>query len=258
MNIKKDTLRKRQTEPEIRVPENDDARDIYSIRDMQGIAPAKFGLREQNKVDKLQRIFLTARRHFAEVGYEATTLRDVAKEARVALGTLSFYAESKRELVLLVFNATMPEVFERCRKAGVYKGSLPDALASYFRPAYTAYAKEPGLYRILLRENVFHTTSPHAREFHRLRNETIQDLRELLEQARSSGEIRPYIDIDLTARTIFFLLFAAVRLWICTDQPAVEAGLAELRGMIALLLDGMRNDAGERARTAPRAGRSRK
>lgn len=238
------------------VSENEDVGDIYSILDMQGINPGRLGLRELNKVDKLRRIFLAARRQFAEVGYDATTLRDVAKEARVALGTLSFYAESKRELVLLVFNAIMPEIFERCRESGAYHGSLPDALAGYFRPAYTAYAQEAGLYRILLRENVFHTTSPHAREFHRLRDETIHDLRELLEQARHNGEIRAYIDIDLTARTIFFLLFAAVRLWICTDRPEVEAGLAELRSMIALLLDGMRSGPAERA--APRIKAARK
>lgn len=232
--------------------ENDDLGDIYNILDMQGVNPDRLGLRELNKVEKLQRIFQAARRQFAQVGYDATTLRDVAKEARVALGTLNFYAESKRELVLLVFNSTMPDVFDHCRESGVYRGSLSDALAGYFRPAYAAYAKEPGLYRILLRENVFHINSPHAREFHRLRDKTIDDIRGLLEQARKNGEIRPYIDIDLTARTIFFLLFAAVRMWICTDRPEVETGLAELRSMVALLLDGMRSDPASRATPRPR------
>jgi AcrR family transcriptional regulator len=250
MNSKRQSVQNRSTEGGEADSEAEFARDIYRILDLQGVESAKFGLREQNKVDKLRRIFSAARRQFAEVGYDATTLRDVAKEAHVALGTLSLYAESKRELVLLVFNATMPAVLEGCRKAGVYDGSLSDAVTAYFRPAYTAYAREPVLFRILLRENVFHTTSAHAREFHRLREETIQDLRNLLVQAREDGEIRPYIDIDLTARTIFYLLFTAVRLWICTDKPTVEAGLAELRSMIALLLDGMRSDGMERA--APR------
>lgn len=216
--------------------------DIYRVRDLLGVDSERFGLREQNKVDKLERIFAAARRQFAEVGYDATTLRDIAKEARVALGTLNFYAESKSELVLLVFNTAMPKVLDKCREAGVYNGSLSDALIAFFRPAYTAYAEEPGLFRVLLRENVFHTHSPHAREFHRIRVETINDLRKLIDEARDNGEIRPYIDVELTARTIFFLMFAAVRIWISSDHPTADSGLTELKSMIALLLDGMRSD----------------
>ncbi len=217
------------------LPEKDRARDIYRIRGVQGERAETLGLREQNKVDKLQRIYLAARRQFADVGYDGTTLRDIAKEARVALGTLGFYAENKRELVLLIFNEFMPPVIERCREAGTYEGSLVDAVVAYFRPVYTAYAEEPGLFRTILRENVFHTTSPHAREFNRIRLQTMGHLRDLISKARDAGEIMPYIDIDLAVRTIFYLMFASVRWWLHTDRPAVESGLAELRTMTALL-----------------------
>lgn len=250
MDKKKEVLERPET---VKAPVSTDQAvlDIYRVRDLLGIDSESFGLREQNKVDKLQRIFRAARRHFAEVGYDATTLRDIAKEARVALGTLNFYAESKSELVLLVFNTAMPKVLEKCRQAGVYDGSLSDALIAFFRPAYTAYAEEPGLFRVLLRENVFHTHSPHAREFHRIRVQTIDALRKLIDEARDNGEIRAHIDVDLTARTIFFIMFAAVRIWISSDQPTVDAGLTELRSMIALLLDGMRSDTAERVRGTP-------
>jgi AcrR family transcriptional regulator len=257
MDTEKKVASPGSTDIEVAESEDNGALDIYRVRHLLGIDSERFGLREQNKVDKLQRIYLAARRQFAEVGYDATTLRDVAKEARVALGTLSSYAESKSELVLLVFNATMPPVFDKCREQGVYDGSLLDTLTDYLRPAYTAYAEEPGLFRVLLRENVFHTTSSHAREFHRIRAETLHDLRKLIDQARENGEIRPYMDADLTARTIFFLLFASVRIWISTDQPKVETGLTELKSMIALLLDGLRSNAVERAREAPRKARAK-
>lgn len=234
------------------VSEKEDTRDVYRIRDTLGGRPETWGLREQNKVDKLQRIYMAARRQFTDAGYDATTLRDIAKEARVALGTLGFYAENKRELVLLIFNEAMPPILERCRKTGVYQGSLADALVKFFRPAYAAYAAEPELFRTILRENVFHTTSPHAREFHRIRAETIGYLRDLASQARNEGEIKPHIDVDLMARAVFYLFFSAVRWWICTDRPSVEPGLAEVRSMIALLLEGMKNDRAEQATSARR------
>lgn len=246
--------KKRRSGP--KVSAKDDVRDVYRIRESLGAQPETWGLREQNKIDKLQRIYMAARRQFADVGYDAATLRDIAKEARVALGTLGFYAENKRELVLLIFNEAMPPILERCRKTGVYQGSLADALVGFFRPAYAAYAAEPELFRTILRENVFHTTSPHAREFHRIRAETIGYLRDLISQACNGGEIKPSIDVDLTARAVFCLFFSAVRWWICTDRPSVEPGVAEVRSMIALLLEGMKNDRIEqppaaRRRTAP-------
>jgi len=229
-----------------RLAEKDDARDVYRIRDTADSSET-LGLREQNKVDKLQRIYMAARRQFAGAGYDATTLRDIAKEARVALGTLGFYAENKRELVLLIFNQEMPPILERCRKAGVYRGSLVDSLVSFFRPAFASYAEEPDLYRTILRENVFHTTSPHAREFGRIRVQTIAYLKDLISEARDHGEIKPSIDIDLTARAVFFLMFSAVRWWISAEKPSVEAGMAELRSMIGLLLGGMKKEKAEQA-----------
>ncbi|WP_439361576.1 TetR/AcrR family transcriptional regulator [Bradyrhizobium sp. DASA03007] len=229
--------------------EKEQAHDVYRIRGAHADNAETLGLREQNKVDKFQRIYAAARRQFAEVGYDGTTLRDIAKEARVALGTLGFYAENKRELVLLIFNEFMAPVIDRCREAGVYQGSLVDAVVAHFRPVYSAYAAEPDLFRTILRENVFHTTSPHAREFSRIRLETISHLRDLVSKARDAGEIMPYIDVDLAARTIFYLMFASVRWWLhATEKPSVEPGLAELRTMTALLLDGMK---GSKAEVAP-------
>ncbi len=257
MDSKKKGLSQRSAASEVSDLEDEGALDIYRLRELLVIDSERFGLREQNKVDKLQRIYLAARRQFAEVGYDATTLRDVAKEARVALGTLSFYAESKSELVLLVFNATMPPVFAKCREEGQYKDSLLEALTAYFGPAFKAYSEEPGLFRVLLRENVFHTTSLHSREFHRLRSDTLRDLRKLIDQARENGEIRPYIDLDLTARTIFFLMFASVRIWISSGQPKADAGLTELKQMISLLLDGLRANTFERSHETSRKKRTR-
>ncbi|MBV8923959.1 MAG: TetR/AcrR family transcriptional regulator [Bradyrhizobium sp.] len=227
------------TEPAV---EPETTGDLYRIRGQWRSGADEVGLRERNKLEKVERITSAARRQFANKGYDGTTLRDIAKEAHVALGTLGFYAENKRDLVLLIFNETMPPILEKSKKAGVYEGSLVEALSKFFRPAFTAYAEKPDLHRTVLRENVFHSRSPHAREFHRIRTETIGLVRDLIQQARAAGEIRPYIDVELGARTVFFLFFAVVRWWLAAERPEVELGLTEFRSMCALLLDGMKRD----------------
>src|SRR2546423_1327806 len=54
------------------------------------------------KVDKRQAIGDAARSLFTTVGYEATTIADVARKAGVAVGTVYLYFKNKTELLYAV------------------------------------------------------------------------------------------------------------------------------------------------------------
>jgi AcrR family transcriptional regulator len=58
--------------------------------------------------DKKARRRLTARRLFADAGLEATSVRQLAREARVNIAAVNYYFGSKENLYL--------EVCEQCRK----------------------------------------------------------------------------------------------------------------------------------------------
>ena len=64
----------------------------------------KLGVRERSKRERQDRIMMAARTMFAEHGYDATTLRQVAERAGLGLGTLFNYISDKRDLIYLVFN----------------------------------------------------------------------------------------------------------------------------------------------------------
>src|SRR5579872_6734885 len=72
--------------------------------------PSELGLREQNKLEKRQRIREAARELFSKRGYDSATLRQIARRAHVGLGTLFNYAQDKRDLVFLVFNEELAAV----------------------------------------------------------------------------------------------------------------------------------------------------
>ena len=55
------------------------------------------------------RLYATAMRLIAARGYEATTLRDIAKEARVSVGLLYRYFPSKQAVVLALYDALSTE-----------------------------------------------------------------------------------------------------------------------------------------------------
>lgn len=58
------------------------------------------GLRESQKAQREQRILQAAERRFREQGYEQTRIEDVAREARISVGTVYNYFANKSDLLL--------------------------------------------------------------------------------------------------------------------------------------------------------------
>src|SRR5688572_13883242 len=60
-----------------------------------------------------QRLYATALRLIAARGYEATTLRDIAKEASVSVGLLYRYFPSKQAVVIALYDELSAEYARR-------------------------------------------------------------------------------------------------------------------------------------------------
>ena len=61
------------------------------------------GLRERQKTARRQAIYRAAARLFAENGYGATTVEEIAEEAGVSVPTLYSYVSSKADLVVAIY-----------------------------------------------------------------------------------------------------------------------------------------------------------
>ena len=205
--------------------------DLYEVRDKVRSASAELGLRERHKFDKLERISNAAHRLFSREGYEGTTLREIAKEAEVALGTLALYARDKRDLILMLFNKVIPPLLDQGRKNAKLATSLPDSMIAFFEPFYVAYANNPTLYRIVLSQIYSGTSSVHGNENNLIRKGLIDDLADLIRRAVTAGECSTGTDPTLQAKSFYFLYFAAVRAWLADESPVVKVGTAELRAL---------------------------
>ena len=231
--------------PELRTKEKGEkmtaVEDLYSVRASARSGVQELGLRQRHKIDKLQRITDAAETLFGTHGYDGTTLRDIAKQAGIALGTLSLYASDKRDLILLIFNKTIPPLVEQGRLRTSPKGKLADNMRTYFEPFYQAYSNNLTLYRIVLSYgNLAGDASIHTKEFDRTRVTIHTILGDLILRARANGECSAAGDLEFQARAFFYLYFAAVRRWIVGPEPTVEAGLRELQNLFTLLVNGMK------------------
>jgi AcrR family transcriptional regulator len=67
-------------------------------------------LRERQKLERRTRIQRAAREIFEKVGFEATTMRDIAERAKVGIGTLFPYAEDKSDLLMAILGDDLDEI----------------------------------------------------------------------------------------------------------------------------------------------------
>ena len=195
--------------------------------------------RELNKRDKRRRIQSAARALFTKNGFEDTTLREIARKAGVALGTLSLYADDKRDLVLLIFSEEIAALIERAAKLPRKEQPLADQLTAFFGAFYKDYAREPTLYRTLLRENLFYGRSTHSVAFAENLRRIVACVESLVVAQQKAGRIAANVDPALVGRHFFFVFFAAVRWWITNDKPVAKDGIAELRRLFGLTVSGL-------------------
>jgi AcrR family transcriptional regulator len=201
--------------------------------------PSELGLREQNKLEKSQRIRIAARELFSKHGYESATLRQIAKRAHVGLGTVFNYAQDKRDLVFLIFNEELAAVTDLALRAAQPHRSLVEQLVGIYRPHYEYFSNNPALSRILLKELTFYSEGKQAATFQEIRERLISGIAEVIQRAQKERRIRSTEDCRVVARNIFFVSSGAIRWWIASLRPDPHEGLTELRRLIELQVHGL-------------------
>jgi len=185
------------------MPSKKKSDDIYEMS--ARVASGELGLRERHKVDKLNRI---------------------------ANATLELF-------IVMLFNKSIPPLMDKARDTIAPNTPLVEGVVNYFEPFYRAYAKEVTLYRLILSQLYNRPTSAHAQEHDRIRERIMRHLTTLIQNARDTGEIDDTGHIELQARSIFYLYFATVRLWLVDEAPKPKMGLKDLEAVIEQQARGM-------------------
>ena len=209
------------------------------IRKIARKVPSEISLREQNKIEKRQRIRRAARELFSKYGYDETTLRQIAQRAHVGLGTLFNYVQDKRDLIFLICNEELAQAIDEASQAVEAlppDRSLVDGLVELFRPLYEYYCQDMAISRLALKEICFITGGKQAETFFAVTWRLKSVIETLVRKAQKDGEIELVEDASTVTHLIFNVFSGAVRYWIMERFPEPNAGLAELRRLLQLIL----------------------
>jgi AcrR family transcriptional regulator len=198
----------------------------------------KIGVRERNRIDKLQRITEAARALFIEKGFDEATTREIAKLANVALGTLFLYATDKRDLLFLICTDELEHLTDRAFDSVPAQDRLMDELIHIFGFYYRYFAEQPGLARYILRELTFFVSGVQGQRFQENRRSVIAHLVEHLRGARARGLVRRDADPENVGWVVFAIYQAEIREWLLGADPDPDKGLRLLHRSLGVALDG--------------------
>lgn len=156
-------------------------------------------MREARKQATRQRVLAAARQLFEEVGYEGATVREIARRAGVAVGSVFSSFSSKSQMLNEVMQERLGDLYaDLGRVAPHLKGSTADRCRSLFAVHYAFEFRRLRLFLAYIAAAFDDGADPETPTFGanpRLR----AMVRECLEGGVDRGDVRAGTDLDLAA-----------------------------------------------------------
>lgn len=199
----------------------------------------------EKRARKIEQIHAAAARLFAERGFHATRMADIAAELDMQAGSLYYYAASKEDLLVAIVESRVGVAVAALRDivAGddPVAGKIRAAMAAHLE----AFQDDADIYSIFNFERLADISAEVAEQVNR-RGRAYEALwTDLVTSGVTSGELRPGIDVRVTVKAIVGLCNSTL-LWF---RPGGRRSLDEVAAEFAdLVLDGLVSSGEQRPR----------
>ena len=156
------------------------ASSVATLDPQSSPEPKLRGKREQTKLNNREAILNSAREVFAELGYGATTVRDIIRKTGLASGTFYNYFKSKEEVFEAIMDDGMRRIRPRLKADRIRSRNFEEFIRNAFATYFDYLATDRHMFQ-MIRGN---------RTWFRVRMDTAEILAGL-------EEIREYIDEDI-------------------------------------------------------------
>lgn len=196
---------------------------------------------EQLIAVRRNQILDSAAKVFAAKGFHPTTIRDIAREAGIADGTIYNYFENKSALLLGIFERMREVIQPDPSTLDLAQIDLREFLRMYFRyPLMALQGDNFALFRVIASEMLVNETL-RTLYFQRVLEPTLKEGEQLLQQWVDRHELRPHAT-GLTLRVISGVIWGVMLQRIMGD-PLLESEWETLPDFLAdLFLEGLGSD----------------
>lgn len=192
-------------------------------------------VRQSRKEATRRRVLEAARQLFDSQGYEATTVRAIARRAEVAVGSVFTTFTSKGEILSQVMQDRLEGLYaEFDRVAPRLRGSTADRLRSIFAIHYAFEASSTNLFLAHIAAAYDWTSGPSAKPYGRAPR-LKEIIRECLDDGIERGDVDPATDLDNVVDLLLAAYAWTYRLaaWERADADAMSAVMDRQIGLVA-------------------------
>ncbi|UFM64151.1 TetR/AcrR family transcriptional regulator [Paracoccus sp. MA] len=194
---------------------------------------------EIGKRDKLRRIREASRALFLSRGYEEATIREIARLAEVAQGTLFLYAASKRDLLFMLYNDIIEAAAAESLAVPHAELSLAEALMHIVLANVQAYTADIAIARLGLVNLNLYDDSDQASRFVALHGTVTDLVARLLREGRQDGRLSADFDVELIAGMVISVMVEGLKTYLRADLPDIARMMRDTHGQIAVILRGL-------------------
>jgi AcrR family transcriptional regulator len=201
---------------------------------MSNLDPAPQTRREQQKAETRALILAAAKTLFVEKNYDSTTIRAIAKQAGVAVGTVFVHFPDKSALLAAALYEDIEQVLAEAF-ATIPQTSLKAQLLHLARALYSYYAQNPSLSRTLVKESMFMGGEWGAVLTGQIQ-QFIVDVAQLIRAAQAKDDLRSDLDSDLAAQIFFSHYWLALFMGLQSETVSPQAQTDLLDQLLTPLL----------------------
>ena len=194
--------------------------------------------RQAAKVRTRGKVLEAARTLFAERGYDAATIRDIAKGAGMSTGAVFANFQDKSELFEAVVAENLTGTLEAFQAAGTAEGNASERLTSALSVGYHRGLEHLPLVQAIFARSWFQPSEANDRQRTMARPFT-EAIAGILQAGIREGELRQDIDLVLMTRTIWEIYMSNYR-QAAYDGWGMEELTPHVRKQMDLILSGQR------------------
>ncbi len=190
-------------------------------------------------VDKHEKILTAAIKIFARKGFFNARISDIAKEAKVADGTIYLYFNNKNDILISVFEEEFGRLIRQVRSA-TSDGKDPEKLLEIFATKHLAAMKKNKYLAEVIQIELRQTNKIIKDYRNTVFNEYINIVADIIRSGQESAIFRHDIKPDLAKRAFFGALDEISRVWNLSLEThyTVEEATHQI---LILFLSGIKN-----------------
>ena len=192
-------------------------------------------VRADRQADRRRQILEAAVKVFAQKGFHASRVGDIAEEAGIAYGLVYHYFESKEDLLETIFRTTWTEMLARVHEVEQAKVPAAEAVRQVTALILRTWRRDPDLVRVLVREV---TRNQHVQREVEEITSAMEALERIVRKGQESGEFRTDLDARLAAAIFYGALEEVLSGWVLGQLPDRDEDITRAEQNVVTVLTG--------------------